>query len=355
MDTQIKITAGEAEAPCNQWYVIAFSSEVGRRPLARMILGDPVVLYRGANGTPVALFDRCPHRGMRLSNGGKLIDDAIQCNYHGLEFNPDGRCRNIPSGGEISNLMRVRSYPLVEIWNWIWIWPGDPVKADPALIPDHHTLGLTDPSLHAYSGLFLPMDCNYLHAYENLVEATHVSYLHHQYVDTGNVALQPYKEESSEDRVTTIRSFKDEPVHPYARMSYGLNCDVVDRELWLTAIPPSLTIVTEKYWEKGVPNPRELFVRLVMPVTPATHNRCYQFVTGVRTLPTDPDSLFKGLQGFLSEDQVALADVQKLFDDLDPKKRVEVSVRSDGPAWRARRMIEKMIKEERRSVAQATA
>jgi phenylpropionate dioxygenase-like ring-hydroxylating dioxygenase large terminal subunit len=355
MDTQIKIIAGEAEAPRNQWYVIAFSSEVARQPLARMILGDPVVLYRGENGTPVALFDRCPHRGMRLSNGGKLIDDAIQCTYHGLEFNPDGRCRKIPSGGEISNLMRVLSYPLVEIWNWIWIWPGDPAKADPALIPDHHALGLTDPSLHAYSGLFLPMDCNYLHAYENLVEATHVSYLHHQYVDTGNVALQPYEEESSEDRVTTIRSFKDEPVHPYAKMSYGLNCDVVDRELWLTAIPPSLTTVTEKYWEKGVPNPRELMVRLVMPVTPAAHNRCYQFVTGVRTLPTDPVSLFKGLQGFLSEDQVALADVQKLFDDLDPKKRVEVSVKSDGPAWRARRMIEKMIKEERRSVVQATA
>ena len=151
MDTQIRLIAGEAQAPRDQWYVIAFSSEVGRKPLARMITGDPVLLYRREDGTPVALFDRCPHRGMRLSNGGKLIDDAVQCNYHGLEFGPDGMCRKIPSGGPISNQMRVRSYPVVEVWNWIWIWPGDPAKADPERIPDHHALGLTDPSLHAYS------------------------------------------------------------------------------------------------------------------------------------------------------------------------------------------------------------
>ena len=83
---------------------------------------------------------------MRLSNGGKIIDDNIQCNYHGLQFGPDGMCQKVPSGGPISNQMRVRSYPVTEIWNWIWIWPGDPDKADPALIPDHHELGLTDPS-----------------------------------------------------------------------------------------------------------------------------------------------------------------------------------------------------------------
>jgi phenylpropionate dioxygenase-like ring-hydroxylating dioxygenase large terminal subunit len=85
----IRLTPGEAEAPRNAWYVVAFSDEVGRVPRSRAIMGDPVVLYRRENGTPVALFDCCPHRGMRLSNGGKLLDDSIQCNYHGLEFDPN--------------------------------------------------------------------------------------------------------------------------------------------------------------------------------------------------------------------------------------------------------------------------
>jgi phenylpropionate dioxygenase-like ring-hydroxylating dioxygenase large terminal subunit len=349
----IRLTPGGAEAPRDQWYVIAFSDEVKREPLPRKIVGDPVVLYRRENGTPVALFDRCPHRGMRFSNGGKLIDDAMQCNYHGLEFGPDGMCRKVPSGGPISNVMCVRSYPVVEIWNWIWIWPGNPAKADAALIPDHHALGLTDPSLHAYSGLLLEMGCNYLHASENLADATHISYLHHGFVDTGNVAAHAFREEVAEDRVTTVRDFKDESVHPYAKISYGLKSDVVDRELRLTALAPSVTVVSEKYWEKGVADPRELIVRLVVPVTPATHDKCYQFVAAVRTLPAEPAPLFEGLHSFLKEDQVALADVQQLFDSLEPEQRVEVSVKADSPAWRTRRIIERMIKEERRDLASA--
>jgi hypothetical protein len=75
MDTQIRLIAGEAQAPRNQWYVIAFSSEVGRKPLARMITADPVVLYRREDGTPVALFDRCPHRDqVALAEVQQLFD-----------------------------------------------------------------------------------------------------------------------------------------------------------------------------------------------------------------------------------------------------------------------------------------
>ena len=51
----IRLTPGEAEAPRNAWYVVAFSDEVGRVPRSRAIMGDPVVLYRRENGTPVAL------------------------------------------------------------------------------------------------------------------------------------------------------------------------------------------------------------------------------------------------------------------------------------------------------------
>jgi hypothetical protein len=88
-----------------------------------------------------------------------------------------------------------------------------------------------------------------------------------------------------------------------------------------------------------------------VPVTPACRNKCYQFVGAVRTLPTEPAPLFEGLRSFLQEDQVALADVQRLFDGLEPEQRVEVSVKADNPAWRTRRILERMIKEERRGLA----
>ena len=52
-------------APRNMWWVAAHSREVTTKPLARWILETPVVLYRLADGTPAALYDRCPHRWAR--------------------------------------------------------------------------------------------------------------------------------------------------------------------------------------------------------------------------------------------------------------------------------------------------
>jgi phenylpropionate dioxygenase-like ring-hydroxylating dioxygenase large terminal subunit len=60
----------------NAWYVAASDDEVGRQPLRRIILGEPVVLFRTEDGTPVAFEDRCAHRHLPLSMG-KLI--ATRC------------------------------------------------------------------------------------------------------------------------------------------------------------------------------------------------------------------------------------------------------------------------------------
>ncbi len=51
----------------NAWYVAAQADEIGRVPLARLLLGEPVVMFRQEDGTPVALEDRCCHRRAPLS------------------------------------------------------------------------------------------------------------------------------------------------------------------------------------------------------------------------------------------------------------------------------------------------
>ena len=60
------------------WYVAAWSDELAERPLARVILDRPVVLFRRTDGTPVALEDRCIHRRLPLS-AGRVRGDAIEC------------------------------------------------------------------------------------------------------------------------------------------------------------------------------------------------------------------------------------------------------------------------------------
>jgi phenylpropionate dioxygenase-like ring-hydroxylating dioxygenase large terminal subunit len=75
----------------NYWYVAAYDHEIGRRPLGRIILGEPIVFYRLEDGTPVALEDRCAHRHLPLSMG-TLVGDTLQCHYHGLRYDKTGTC-----------------------------------------------------------------------------------------------------------------------------------------------------------------------------------------------------------------------------------------------------------------------
>ncbi|HLI23240.1 MAG TPA: Rieske 2Fe-2S domain-containing protein, partial [Stellaceae bacterium] len=107
----------------NFWYVAAYAREVGAAPLARTILGEPVLLYRAESGAAVALEDRCCHRNLPLSMGARE-GDAIRCGYHGLKFDAQGRCIEIPGQKEIPPDTRVKSYPLVEKFNFVWLWMG---------------------------------------------------------------------------------------------------------------------------------------------------------------------------------------------------------------------------------------
>jgi phenylpropionate dioxygenase-like ring-hydroxylating dioxygenase large terminal subunit len=150
----------------NYWYVAATDAEISRRPLGRMILGEPIVLFRAEDGTPVAFEDRCPHRHLPLSMG-RLVGDTLQCLYHGLRFGRDGRCVYIPGQEHIPQAAKVRCYPVVERYRWIWIWMGDPMLADPAAIADFHWLD--DPNWGA-KGAYLHVEANWQLVVDNLLD-----------------------------------------------------------------------------------------------------------------------------------------------------------------------------------------
>ena len=117
----------------NAWTVAAWPAEItGNQPLARTIMGDDLVLFRTADGTPVALEDRCAHRLAPLSLG-KIEADGIRCMYHGVKFDHAGVCIEVPAQAP-NPQMCVKHYPLVEQDGFVWIWMGDSTLADPAKI-----------------------------------------------------------------------------------------------------------------------------------------------------------------------------------------------------------------------------
>jgi phenylpropionate dioxygenase-like ring-hydroxylating dioxygenase large terminal subunit len=80
----------------NTWYVAALSTEVNAQALFhRKILDTSVMIYRLADGSPVALHDRCPHRFAPL-HMGKREGDEVACFYHALRFNSGGACTHNP-------------------------------------------------------------------------------------------------------------------------------------------------------------------------------------------------------------------------------------------------------------------
>jgi len=178
-------------APKNGWYVAAFCEEIGEKLLSRWILNHPVVLYRKADGTAVAVEGRCPHRHFPLGES-KRVGDAIQCGYHGITFGADGKCTLVPSQKTVPGVYSIKAYPLVERGLWAWIWPGDPDKADESLLPTMEEIGYRkDPDFHAKPFYYHHVNGRYQLLNDNLLDLTHIGYLHGTSIGTVENASTP--------------------------------------------------------------------------------------------------------------------------------------------------------------------
>ncbi len=157
------------------WYVAAWSDEVtSSAPFARRICGQPIVLYRDSGGRAAALYDSCCHRGAPLSIGN-ITAQGLQCAYHGLVFARDGRCVEIPAQDLIPKKARVRSYPVEEKDQFIWIWMGDPARADASRIVEYPFHGDKRwPHQHDVCHV----ESSYLILADNLMDLTHLAYVH---------------------------------------------------------------------------------------------------------------------------------------------------------------------------------
>ncbi|MBT9598590.1 MAG: aromatic ring-hydroxylating dioxygenase subunit alpha [Vitreoscilla sp.] len=175
----------------NCWYVAAWEHELlGDTLMARTILGESVLLYRKADGTPVALDNRCAHRQAPLSLGRK-VGDTVRCMYHGLRFGADGRCVEVPGQERIAPGLCQRSYPIVQRDRWLWIWMGDPARADESLLPD--TFSLKHPDWAYKPGGYLHYQADYLLICDNLLDFSHLSYVHEKTLggSTGIAEVKP--------------------------------------------------------------------------------------------------------------------------------------------------------------------
>jgi phenylpropionate dioxygenase-like ring-hydroxylating dioxygenase large terminal subunit len=325
----------------NSWYVAAWDREVTRGLLARTLLGEPVVLFRKGNGEAVALEDRCCHRHLPLSMG-RLEGDELRCGYHGLKFEASGRCVEIPGQASIPPQARVRAFPLVEKYNWLWIWMGEPERADPAQIPnwwwaDHPQWAFTRPDR-------VHLKCNYQLIADNVLDVTHLAYVHASSIGSASIIEFPATVEREDRLVRLTRWIRDRPAPPLYKKA-GAFPGNVERWQIVEHVPPCFSV----NFAGCKDGERRIDLMALSAPTPETANTTHYFFGFVRNFGLRDEEMEKifavDMVKVFNEDFPVLEAQQRMLELKPGAPKVDIQV--DAAPLAARRMLEAMLAKER--------
>jgi phenylpropionate dioxygenase-like ring-hydroxylating dioxygenase large terminal subunit len=335
----------------NHWYVAAYSSEVSRKPLGRVMLGEPVVLYRKEDGSVVALEDRCAHRRLPLSMG-TVIGDDLQCHYHSVVFDCTGACVKIPGQERIPRKMKVKSYPVVDRSPVVFVWMGDEKDADETLIPTHFDMlnqdGWANSTIHCH------VESNYQLVIDNLLDLSHLATVHASTVGTAHVAdMADVETERNGDQVTVSRWTMDVPAAS-TYQQFGDYKGNIDRWQVSEFFPPSYfrinngsaTVGTGARDGKG-DNRWDFWVcHGITPESPTTTH--YYWALAHKKWPgkkkKDIEEFHRQCHHVIGEDIEVFIEQQKCI-NLDPASS-QVDILYDAGPLAARRIIDKLLKKE---------
>ena len=110
----------------NCWHAILPSDELKEKPVGVRRLEKDLVLWRDRSGTAHLFPDFCPHRGSALSQGD-VVDGNLACWYHGIQYDGDGVCREVPASikSALIGKLKIQKYRLEERCGMLWAYFGD--------------------------------------------------------------------------------------------------------------------------------------------------------------------------------------------------------------------------------------
>jgi vanillate O-demethylase monooxygenase subunit len=345
------------EALRNQWYCAAFGHELKTgAPLGRILMNEAVAIYRTSDGTPVAFEDRCCHRRAPLSKG-KVEGDNLRCGYHGFLYDAKGKVVWAPGQDRLPPGAEVRSFPIVEKHGWIWIWMGDPALADPAKAPNYDKYD--DPSWASYDQL-ITMKSNYFLVVENLLDLSHLPFLHAATIGSPEDVNPDLKWERGPDWIKGTRVARGLSPSPI-NLAQGLTMRFDRTQIMLFEPPSQITIdIYSNEFGKAYGDPTSGLNRRIIiydTITPETDTTCHYFWAISRDYGVDDKKMtemgFKSTSAAFDEDKVMLEAEQRII-SMDPSAP-EVDVIGDQGSLGARRIIEKLLADERGSTSRAAA
>ena len=333
----------------NCWYPAAWAEEVGREPMSRTMLGEPVMFYRTQAGAPVALEDRCCHKSLPLSLG-RLVGDNVVCGYHGLTYDASGACVRIPGQEKIPANARVRSYPVVDHLGLVWIWTGEAALADTGKLFDLPQYG--SPGWGVNKGPYTHVATDYRNLTDNLLDPAHVSFVHLSTLGSADMEDIPVETRRDGEMVVVSRWTLDKPPVPIFQKFGGFTGNV-DRWQYYYYYPPSINVVDFGAGEVGMAQDdgsRDEHVRIHSChfLAPETASSTHYFWMQVRNFAAEDESVSAAItEQFVmafEEDKVILEAVQKSEDAAPSRPAVKLAI-DRGPVT-SRRILERMIRKE---------
>lgn len=303
-----------------------------------------MVLFRRLDGRAVALEDCCAHRSFPLSRG-TLDGDTLVCGYHGARYDGEGHCRHVPSQAQVPPGAMVRSFPLHEAGELVWIWLGDPAQADPAAVP--HQPWMADAAWVSSTDR-LHLKASYVRLHENLLDLTHLSFLHANTFGTPDYASAPFEARVDEaaGRFSLLRSVSPTRLPPLWARPSGLDGVDTARVVESTFLSPALHVVAVKFQACALPEAEQpaRAIRTAHLVTPESGTRTHYFIQHARNFALDDDdiTLFTHAQLLkaFQEDVDGLEAMETLLDGYR-ERQPEISFQADCASLAMRRWLKR--------------
>ena len=160
------------------WIPALLSEEIAEPdcpPVRLKLLSERLIAFRDTQGRVGLMDEFCAHRGVSLWFGHNE-ENGLRCPYHGWKYDAAGQCIDVPSEPVESgfcNIIKLTSYPCVELGNVIWTYMGPPELKPP--LPAFEWAKVSKESRFVTKRT---QECNWLQAMEGGIDSAHVSFLH---------------------------------------------------------------------------------------------------------------------------------------------------------------------------------
>lgn len=331
----------------NYWYVAAEEQELAKEPLARTILNENIVLFRTHDGNIAALQDLCPHRLVPLSMG-KVTELGLKCGYHSLTFAPSGNCVLAPGCDRIPHLARVKSYPLLQKYGWIWIWMGEPAAASPDKLPTLIAPYFDGKWAHARGYTY--MRGNYELVTDNLLDATHADTVHPGTLGSENV--KDYAVESRVEGATVYVNYStyNTPATGLFQFLLGTQANV-DQWVRVHWQAPSSLVLNVGSCPTGQDHATGKYVINIDLLTPETEHSSHYFWTTSRNFNIEDDAMTQQIKHMTAaafdQDKALIEAQQRIIGDSDLRGRRLAFTSNDVGLTRSREIVANLYKTEK--------